>query len=317
MTMLRNKYSQLLAIGLHKIFLDFQELEMKASTVEECFNMENSKSAYEDDLVMAGFGPMPEKTENDSFQYTEMVQGGVKRYVNLTYGLGSRYSWELAEDDQYGIVKKVPMALVRSGKFTREQVPWNVFNLGFTTIVTADGVALFHNQHPLLGGPAATNVGPGVGNVISAAGTYPNRPATDVDLSFTAIQLMINHFDRMIDSQGIPSMMKPKYLIIPPELKFIAEEILGSEYKPYTSDNERNALLKEGLSYKVIPYLTSGSAWFVLAEKGQHQVIFFNRAPLSQDFDDDFDTNAVKHVAKQRFAAGATHWIGTWGSNGP
>lgn len=317
MTMLRNKYSQLLAAGLHGIFVEFQKLAMQGSTMEMLFNVETSDKAYEDELIMAGVGPMPEKTENDSFMYNEIVQGGTKRYIHLVYGMGCRYSWELAQDDQYGIIKQVPKALVRAADFTREQVPWNVLNLGFTTVTTADGVSLFNNQHPLLGGVGATNVGPGLGNVISAAGTYPNRPATDIDLSYTALQLATIHANRMTDSMGLPVQLKWSDLWIPAELQFIAEELLGSEGKPYTSDNDKNVLKDLKLSYHIIPYLTSPSAWFLSAPKDKHSLKFFNRAPLAQDYDDDFDTRSVKHVAYQRFSCGATNWIGVWGSNGP
>jgi hypothetical protein len=317
MTMLRNKYSQLLAAGLRSVFVEFQKLQPKEGIMESLFNVETSTKAYEDDLIIAGLGPMGEKTENDSFQYSEIVQGGTKRYLHLTYGMGCRYSWELAEDDQYGIVKQVPKALVRAAMFTRQQVPWNILNLGFTTFQTADGVSLFNNQHPLLGGIGATNVGPGVANVISAAGTYPNRPATDIDLSYTALQLATIHADRMIDSMGIPVDYKFTDLWIPAELRFIAEELLGSEGKPYTSDNDKNVLKDLNLKYHVVPFLTSPSAWFLSAPKTVHALKFYDRAPLATDFDDDFDTRSVKNVAFQRFSAGATNWIGVWGSNGP
>lgn len=315
--MVRNQFSQLLAPGAHAVFAEFVDTATRASEFEAVFNIESSTSAYEDDINFAGLGPMPEKGENESFIYQDLIQGGTKRYVHLTYGLGSRYSWELASDDKYGFVKKVPAALARSAAFSRQMVPWNVFNLGFSTILTADGVSLFNNQHPLLGGPPATSVGPGLTNVIAAAGTYPNRPSTDIDLSITALQLMGNHFERMIDSQGIPIMYKPKTLIIPPELKYIAREILGSDNKPYTTDNEINALKGDDLTFMLCHYLTSQSAWFALCDKKDHALKFFNRHPITQDFDDDFDTRALKQVAFQRFAAGATNWLGTWGSNGP
>jgi hypothetical protein len=314
--MLRNQFSQLLAAGLGEIFTEFLSQTMRESTVDRVFNMETSQAAYEDEVVMAGLGPMPEKTEADGFEYQSLVEGGSKRFVHLTYGLGSRYSWELAQDDQYGLVKQVPKALVRSGNFTREQVPWNIFNLGFTTITTSDGETLFNNQHPLLGGPPATAVGPGVSNHISAAGTYPNRPATDMDLSFTALQTMSFHFQRLIDSMGIPVVYTPKFLIIPPELQYIAEEILGSEGKPYTANNEKN-VLKGMLEIVIVPYLTSRTAWFVACEKDMHHLKFYNRHPLSQDMDDDFDTQALKHIAFQRFSAGAKTWLGLWGTSGP
>lgn len=315
--MVRGTFAQTLAPGVHHWFLHFLDLQMREEEYTHVANIETSQQAYEDEVEMAGVGMMPEKPEGSAATYDDMIQGGTKRYVHLSYALGSRASWELIEDDQYGILKQVPKAHARSAMFAREQVFFNVFNLGFSTITTTDGVSLFNTQHPLLGGTAATNVGPGLTNVIFASGTYPNRPSPDVDLSFTAVQLMVNQFERMVDSQGIPVRVKPRHVLIPPELKFIAREILGSAGKPYTNDNELNALLGEGLTFRVVHYLTSQSAWFVTAEKESHQVKFFDRHPIDTDYDDDFDTRATKMVTFQRFSAGATSWIGTWGSNGP
>jgi len=315
--MVRGTFAQTLAPGVHHWFLHFLDLQMRAEQYTHVFNVMTSKQAYEDEVEMAGVGMMPEKPEGTAFTYDDMVQGGTKRYLHLTYGLGSRASWELIEDDQYGILRQVPKSHARSAMFAREQVAANVLNLGFSTVVTTDGVSLFNTQHPLLGGTAATNVGPGLTNVIFAAGTYPNRPSPDTDLSFTAVQLMVNQFERMVDSQGIPVRVKPRYLLIPPELKFIAREILGSGGKPYTGDNELNALIGEELQFRVMNYLTSQSAWFAVAEKDAHQLKFFDRHPIDTDYDDDFDTRATKVVTMQRFSAGATSWVGVWASNGP
>lgn len=315
--MVRGQFAQALAPGVHHWFLHFLDLQMREETYTHVFNVETSHQAFEDEVEMAGVGIMPEKPEGSAVGYDDLIQGGTKRYIHLTYALGSRASWELIEDDQYGIIRQMPKAHARSAMFAREQVAFNVLNLGFSTITTTDGVSLFNTQHPLLGGTAATNVGPGLTNVIFAAGTYPNRPSPDIDLSFTAIQLMVNQFERLVDSQGIPVRVKPRTILIPPELKFIAREILGSPGKPYTNDNELNALLGEDLKFRVIPYLTSQSAWFAVAEKDGHQLKFFDRHPIDTDYDDDFDTRATKVITFQRFSAGATSWIGTWGSNGP
>jgi hypothetical protein len=134
--------------------------------------------------------------------------------------------------------------------------------------------------------------------------------------------------------------MKPRYLVIPPELKWIAREILGTPNKPYvtttttgvyspgplptqgtnvgTSDiNAINALLAEDLMYFVGHYFTSVSAWFLVGEKEAHTLKFMNRENLEEDFSDDFDTRTIKQIATMRFSTGATHWLGTWGSNGP
>ena len=273
--------------------------------------------AFEDEVEFAGLGPMPEKPEGESVAYQDAIQGGTKRYTHFTYALGCRTSMELFEDDQYKIINQVPKALARSAVFTKEQIAWNVFNLGFTTQTTVDGVSLFNNQHPLLGGPSATAIGPGLTNVVSAVGTYPNRPAVDVDLSLTAIQLATNQYERLIDAQGLPITVKLKHLIIPPELRFIAREILGSPNKPYTADNEINALIREGLDFYISHYLTSRSAWFIVGDKADTQLKFFTRKALDEDYADDFDTRSIKQIAFMRFSVGASNWIGTWGSNGP
>lgn len=317
MTMVRGQFAQLMAPGLHHNFVHWLDLLQRDEEYSHIFNMPDSDKAYEDEVEFSGLGPMPEKPEAESVTYQDAIQGGTKRYLHTTYALGVRTSWELYEDDQYNIIMQVPKALARSAHFTKEQQTWNIFNLGFTTVTTTDGVSLFNNQHPLLGGTTATSVGPGLTNVIGAVGTYPNRPATDVDLSFTSIQLSINQFERLIDSQGLPVVLKPKYLVIPPELKWIAREILGSPHRPFTADNEINALIKEDLNYFICHYFTSQSAWFMVCDKESHQLKHFTRKSLDEDFADDFDTRSIKQISFMRFSSGATSWLGTWGSNGP
>lgn len=273
--------------------------------------------AYEDVAEFAGLGPMPIKGEAVGVSYQDAIQGGSYRYIHFPYALGCRASFELHEDDQYGLINQVPKALARSGIFTREVQGALIFNNGFTTVLTIDGLSLFNSAHPLLGGPAATNVAPGIANIISSPGTYPNRPNPDVDLSVTGLQLAMNVFRRMIDAQGMPIIMRPRTLVIPPELIYVAIEILGSPNKPYTANNEINALLRDDLQVFVYSYLTSASAWYLLPDKDGHRLTYFNRHALDVDYADDFDTRAVKTMSYQRFSFGADNWYGTFGSNGP
>jgi phage major head subunit gpT-like protein len=317
MSMLRQQFWQTLAPGARKNFIEFQDFKYHSRQYEKFLNVESSDKAYEDAIHFAGLPPMPEKTENSPVAYFDLIQGGTKRYVNLTYGMGVRYSLELSQDDLYGVIKKSPEAIVRGAMFTKEMVATNVLNLGFSSTTTDDGVSLFNNQHPLLGGVAATNVLPGSANVISAAGTYPNRPAVDADLSFTSLQLMINQFERMPDSRGLPISCRPACLVIPPELQFVAKELLGSAGQPYTGDNQINSLLDIGLKFTINNFLTSASAWFVVADKSQHRLRMFERQNMEQEMDDDFDTLAIKHIGYDRFSVGADTWFGAWGSNGP
>lgn len=308
----------LMAPGLKTIYKDWQQREQRAEEYPMIFNTKTSDSMYEQEFEMAGIGPLLEKPENTPTGYTNMIPGGSYRFMHLTYSLGIRTSKELKDDDKYGLIMQGPKALARSERFTKEVVAWNVINQGFSTnYTTFDGNPLFFNQHALLGGAAATALGPGVSGVSSLAGTYPNRPATDIDLSIAGIQIATNFANRMIDNVGFPINARFKYVLIPPELIFIAREIFGSPGKPYTSDNEINSLLAEGYQVMQGHYLTSASAWFMLTDKKDHGLTFYTREAPHTSFDDDFDTDAIKQKTRMRISSGAAQWQGTFGTNGP
>jgi len=319
MPQVRAKFPQLMQTGLKKIYFDALDYQLKASDYPKVFNEMTSDSQYEQELEMAGISALAEKPEDASTQYTEMKQGGSKRYLHLTYSLGIRTSKELYDDDKYGLTgKKSPQLLARSAAFTQEMIAWNVFNQGFTTaITTVDGLSLFNNQHALIGGPQATAIAPGVAGVISLAGTYPNRPSVDVDFSVAALQLATNHAARMIDNMGFPIRLRWENLITPPELRFLVREILGSPGKPYTPDNTINSLLPEDYKNIEVPWLNSPSAFFLVAAKADHSLRVYHRERPTTEFDDDFDTDAIKQKTRLRMSAGATRWQGVWGTLGP
>ncbi len=318
MPQVRAKYPQLMQPGLKKIYFDSLDNQMKASDYPKVFNEMDSDSEYEQELEMAGVTALYEKPEDASTQYTEMKQGGSKRVIHLTYSLGLRTSKELYDDDKYGLIKKGPTILARSAAFTQEMVAWNIFNLGFTSAVTTfDGLSLFNNQHALLGGAQATTLAPGVAGVISAPGTYPNRPAVDVDFSVAGLQLATNHAARMIDNMGFPIRLRWTNLVTPPELRFLVREILGSPGKPYTSDNTINSLLPEDYKNIEVPWLNSPSAWYLVAEKKDHALQVLHRERPTTDFDDDFDTDAIKQKTRLRMSAWCPRWQGVWGTQGP
>src|SRR2546430_2533404 len=189
MTMMRGQFSQLMAPGLHGEFVHWVDTLQREEEFSHILHVEPSDKPFEDEVEFSGLPPMPLKPESEATIYQDALQGGTKRYINFTYALGVRSSFELYEDDQYGIIMQVPKAIARSAHFTKEQNAWNLFNLGFTTQVTADGVSIFNNQHPLLGGTAATSYGPGLTNIISAAGTYPNRDRKSTRLNSSHSQI--------------------------------------------------------------------------------------------------------------------------------
>ena len=319
MTMVRNEFFQAMSTCVAHNFIEFLDLQQRGVEFRSYMNVLPSKKAYEDAVHYTGTGPALPKNENEPVYYDQLIQGGTRRYIHQTYGLGVRMSYELMQDDQTGLMAASPKSLVQGHIFAQEYTACNVMNLGFssTGTITDDGVSLYNNQHPLIGGVGATNVAPGVGNFSTSAGTYPNRPATDADLSFTALQYGTMIFQRMPNARGLLVATKPKKLWIPPELEYIAIELLGSSGKPYTSDNEVNALVGAGLQYDVRHYTTSGSYWGLEGNKDEHRMMFYERQTIYGDYDRDFDQQALKFLAISRFSAGADTWINTFASAGP
>lgn len=318
MPQVRAKFPQLMQPGLRKIYFDSLDNALKNSDYPKVFHEGTSTRQYEQDQEMAGISALQEKPEDANTAYVEMKQGASKRIDPLTYSLGIRTSRELWDDDQYGLVKKGPTLLSRSAAFTQEMIAWNVFNLGFTTAVTTfDGLTLFNNQHALLGGAAATAIAPGAAGVISAAGTWPNRPSTDIDFSIAGLQLATNHSARMVDNMGFPIRLKFETLATPPELRFLVREILSSPGKPYTSDNTINSMLAEDYRNLEVPWFNSPSAWFLIAGKQDHALEVIHRERPSTDFDDDFDSDAIKQKTRLRIGAWCPRWQGVWGTSGP
>lgn len=322
--LVRGQWSQLQAPHLHGVFAQWLKLKQREEEFSHVFNMDTTDKAFIDMAEFVGVGPMVEKPEGEPSTYRDAAQGGTKRIEMYTYALGVRSSYELYEDDQYGLIKQIPKAIARSHHFLREMSTWNLINLGFISsnsilnpVVTVDGVNLFSTAHYLPGGASATNIAPGVSSYISTAGTWPNRPSVDVDLSMTALQAAINNFERMPDGVGMPMQVKPRLLVIAPENKWVAREILGSAHKPDTADNNINSILNEDLHYFICHYFTSVGRWCLLSDKSEHSLYHITRKPLDDMYSDDFDTYSIKMLSMSRFGVGAFHWIGTYGSDGP
>ena len=315
--MSRNNFHPLLASGLRHLFIQFFDLKQRAPQYTAYMNEMTSEDAYEIDYELSGTGPMPLMPEGTRPITDGILQGGTKKYLHLQYGLLSEVTRQLIADDKYGIIKQMPKAHARGALFGREAVCASIFNLGGTLVTTNDGVTLFSTAHPLLGGTTATSTAPGIANIITAAGTYPNRPTPDTDFSYTALQQAINTFSRMPDGRGIPIHVKPRHVIHPPELRWIVREVLGSPGHPGNANNDLNTVLAENLEGLELNYLTSTSGWGLLADKEGHQLKFYEREPVMAQTDDDFKTQVLLFLSTQRFSAGATTWPGTWFSYGP
>src|SRR6266446_74679 len=303
MPMTTGQFSQLLVPGLRKIV--FQSYKERPPQYSKIFNMHTSERAFEEDLEMIGLGTMPTKPEGQPTIYQDATQGGKRRYTHISFGLGFRVTVEMYEDDLYGPMRRMSKELGKAGRNVREVRAFNVLNTGFTTELgfpkfgTAE--PLFSTAHTLIGG-----------------GTLANRAAVDTDLGVAALEAAILLFDNLLAEEGnVPIVVKPKWLIHPPALKQVATEILHSEFRPYTANNEVNAVIRNNaLESKMVNYLADPDSWFLIADKDDHDLNFFERTAMKFQNGDDFDTGDAKFKAFQRFSVGHGDWRGTFGSLG-
>jgi phage major head subunit gpT-like protein len=292
----RGAFAQLLAPGLYEVI--YEDLEMHEEEFSQIFNVHPSSRAYEEDQLVAGLGAVPVKPEGATIALDDPIQGGSFRYQHQSYGLGFQVTREMWQDDQFGIMKKVSGDFSGSIRQTIESTAANVINNGFTTTTTIDGVSLFNTAHPLLGG-----------------GTYSNRAATDISLSITGLQEIILLFEKMVNERGLLKKMVPTMLLIPPDLQFIAGELLNSAYRPTDGSNAVNTV-QGRLEPVMNRFLSSATAWFVLASKGEHHLKYYWREQPQFESQDDFFTKGANFSTFFRFSAGATYWHGVAGSAG-
>lgn len=292
----RGQFAQLLAPGLMDVM--FEWLKEHPEEYSQFLNVETADSAYDEDQVIGGLGLARRKLETEQITYDDPIQGGSRRYIHDTYALGWQITQEMREDDKYAIMKKIPGELMKSARQTWETVGANVLNLGFTTVVSANGISFFNTAQPLLGG-----------------GTVSNRLNPDSDFGVTALQDILIMFENQVNERGLKMRLSPSNLWIPADLQFVVAEVLQSPLKPFTANNEINAV-QGRLTPAVLHFLTDTNAWFASCGKDSNYAKFKWRRKPSMDSADDFETKGTKHSIDFRISAGVTHWHG-WAASNP
>lgn len=298
-TMLRRQFEDLFFERLpfidHIIFMKYSQYPEEYSRY---FNMNSSNRAFENVTGVVGFDYLSEKPEGQAINYDTMLQGYDTNYEHVTYGLGFRTSMESLQDDVDGIMRRGAMALGASARYTPEIVAADVFNNAFSsTTGSPDGVALCATNHPLIGG-----------------GTASNELDPGADLSVTSLQNLVNQMAQTVNDRGQKLMIQPRHLIVPQELSWTAEQLLGSPGLPGTADNDINSLRMMGMTWSTWHYLTDANNWFLQADVSETELHFFWRMPFATDHDMDFDTGDGKSKIIGRFSVGWSDWRGLHGS---
>ena len=272
---------------------------------KEIYETEKSERSFEEETKLSGFSAAPVKNEGSAIAYDNAQEAWSTRYTHETIALGFSITEEAIEDNLYDSLSgRYTKALARAMAYTKQVKAAAILNNGFTNSAQyygGDGVPLFSTQHPLVSG-----------------GTNSNRPTTPADLNETSLENAVIQIAAWTDERGLLIAAMPRKLIIPPALQFVATRLLETNLRVGTNDNDINALKNNGSipeGYAINHYLTDTNAWFLTTDV-PNGMKHFERMPLQNSMDGDFDTGNVRYKARERYSFGWSDPLGMYGSPG-
>ena len=290
--------------GLNALF--GMEYDQYNQEYAEIFSIEDSSKAFEEEVLIVGFGSAPDKSEGAGVVFDNASESYTARYTHDTVALAFALTEEAVEDNLYdSLGKRYTKALARSMANTKEVKGANVLNNAYSSSYTGgDGVSLVNTAHPLAGG-----------------GTDANRATTMADLNETSLESALVDIATFTDDRGLTISVQPSQIVVPPQLVFIADRILNSPQRSGTADNDINAIKNTGVlpgGYSVNHYLSDTDAWFVLTsvtDSGEG-LKMFQRTSMETNMEPDFSTGNIRYKARERYSFGWSNWRGIYGSQG-
>jgi hypothetical protein len=284
--------------GLNALFgLEYKQYVNEAA---EIFDTESSDRAFEEEVMLSGFGNAAVKPEGQGIQFDDAQETFTARYTNETIALAFAITEEAIEDNLYDrLASRYTKALARSMANTKQVKGAGVLNNGFNAAFAGgDGVALFSGVHPTL------------------AGTFSNMLTTAADLNETSLEQSLIDIAAMTDERGLLIAARGVKLVIPSALQFTADRLMKSEGRVGTADNDINALKNMGMipqGYTVNHFLTNARRWFIKTDV-PNGLKHFNRSPIKTTMEGDFDTGNVRYKARERYVFGFSDPRGAFGS---
>ena len=306
MAISRNQLVKELEPGLNALFgLEYRQY---ADETTQIFDTESSDRAFEEEVMLSGFGNAAVKPEGQGVQFDDAQETFTARYTNETIALAFAITEEAIEDNLYDrLASRYTKALARSMASTKNVKGAAVLNNGFNnTFAGGDGVALFGND--------------GAGNTThpTLAGTFRNQPAVAADCNETSLEQAMIDISALTDERGLKIAARGTKMIVPPQLQFVADRLLNTEGRTGTADNDINAIKNMGMvsgGYVVNHYLTDPDAWFVKTDV-PNGLKHFSRSPIKTTMEGDFDTGNVRYKARERCVFGFSDPRGIYGNPG-
>jgi len=286
--------------GLNALFgLEYKNY---ANEHAEIFDTENSDRAFEEEVMLSGFGNAGVKPEGQSVNYDAATETFTARYTHETLALAFSITEEAIEDNLYDrLASRYTKALARSMANAKQVKAANVLNRGFNSSYTGgDGLELFSTAHVIV------------------SGTEQNELSTAADLNDTSLEQAMIDIAALTDERGLKIAAQGRKMIVPAALQFTAERLLKSVGRTGTADNDISAVVSMNVipqGYVVNHYLTDTDAWFIKTDV-PNGLKHFVRAPIKTAMEGDFETGNVRYKARERYSFGWSDWRGVFGSPG-
>jgi phage major head subunit gpT-like protein len=279
------------------------EIAMHPSRRSELFKIVSSDRDIWQASEIHDMPLMSQVSEGSDYSFQRPKQGASKTFTAVKYGLGFSISEEAVDDGKFDFIADAVRKMARSAMESQEIQAMNVFNNGFGTENAADGQDVFSTGHTLPSGL-----------------TFRNRLSTDADLSVSSLeQALIDFESQMIGDSGIIYNIKPKVLLVSPSFKRYAMELIGSDLKADTNDNNLNSMKQDGLRVVSSPHLTDSDAWFLLADPSETGLRIISRKPIETKAggaDVGFVNDSILYKTRYRESLGVTHAYGIFGTTG-
>ncbi len=301
MAISRAQLAKELEPGLNALFgMEYARYENEHA---EIFETETSDRAFEEEVLIVGFGNARDKSEGQGVAYDQASEGFTARYTHETVALAFSLTEEAVEDNLYDrLGARYTKALARSMAHTKQVKAANVLNNAFSSsFLGGDGKSLVATDHPLAGG-----------------GTFSNRPSAFSDLNETSLENALISISTFVDDRNMILALQGTKLIVPPQLQFVADRLLETPGRVETADNDINAIRNMGLlpqGYAVNHFLTDTDAFFVLTDVPDG-FKHFERSPIATSMEGDFNTGNVRYKARERYSFGFSNPRAVFASQG-
>lgn len=303
-----NTSSNVVRTALDKVFFTEFDVEQNPgfadATDDMIFRQEGTDRAAVITEQYMGPGYFEETNEEEDLAGGSPKVGNQKTSTVLKYTKAVDVPKNFFDDDLHTVVSRMVQDMARVGRVTRDKNAFEVFNNGFSTQTTNDGVALFSNSHTTLGGETVDNLETGV-------------------LSDTNLNVAMTRLIEQKTQDGTLGGHVPACLLVPTALFKTAVEITKSTVKTGASNDTLNYYSEyyPGLVVKTSPFLGanqggSDTAWFLLSRN--HGIYRWEREAINTDlvgYEFSRNDNYV-YKARYREVVDSITWEGAVASNG-